>query len=259
MKHEEFKPKINIISTLPRSLSTILYRSLLENSNCICLFECFMHYNVKDNYLNLKNLYKDENDLYKIIENTIEAATKSGKDVLIKDFGCDMNFHCDFFDKLVKNYEVKFLYLIRHPKPCLNSFIKGLENDKDIQELKLEDKTFDYYKACWEFYLKFKGEIFFTENLLEFPETTMKQILEYLGWEFSNKYLEFEKLVDKGIPDDLKLIPLIWYDSALHSTKIIPKKTDLEFEIKDELLLKIIDQAMPTYEKFINESKKVLN
>lgn len=55
--------------------------------------------------------------------------------------------------------------------------------------------------------------------------------------------------------DDFKLLPLKWYENALYSTKIEPKKTDLEFEIKDDLLLKMIDQAMPNYQNFIKETK----
>lgn len=192
MKQEEFKPNINIISSLPRSLSTILYRSLLQNTNCICLFECFLHYNIKDfGYETLKNKYKDENDLYKIVETAIESATKSRKDVLIKDFGCEMIFHSEFIDKLVKNHYVKFLYLIRHPKPLLNSMFKALDADKDNNNAE-DNKLFDYYKSSWEFYSKYKGDIFYTEDLLEFPEITMKKIFKSLGWEFSNKYLEFD-------------------------------------------------------------------
>lgn len=247
----EKKLKIIIFVGLPRSCTTIFFRSLITNVNSVALFEPFIKYELRDEYESLKNFLPTKDKLYEYIDSYINLAIKENKDLVIKDHCIFMLNHKEYLDNLNKKYNVKFIYLVRHPKLCLFSFFKNLDSDQKFpKEEVLLKKNMDLYDIFWTFYNEYTGKVVISESFFEDPEKGMRDLLNYVNWEFNNGYLEFKTLYEQGIPEDIKLIPMDWYDVAFSSTKIEKKSSNLDFDINDSLLLKKIEESMPFYVKF---------
>mmetsp|Transcript_14614 Transcript_14614/g.15135 ORF Transcript_14614/g.15135 Transcript_14614/m.15135 type:complete len:279 (-) Transcript_14614:19-855(-) len=250
------KPII-IIVTHPRSLSTILFRTLTNNSQNVSFFEPFTRFWINSAEIKLKNYSTHtKEDFKKSIESKIVEAEKEDKFLLIKDM-CHIpeEYFLDYIKKLNETRTVKLVYLVRHPKAAYHSYNKKLNISRE--EVKNKFKIITMFQPLWEMYEKHKGKVIIAEDFQEEPSRVMKELYEHIGMEFKEEYMKFKPLIEEGVPEDWKAISLHWYDEALSSTEVKPGKTDLsKIVIDDEEVKEKMESQMSYYEKILEESKR---
>lgn len=255
--------KITMIITIPRSLSTITMRTFLNFPKTKVfndrLSELEHNFNRKDS----KNKVIDEesrkefiNHLLKEIESSIEDTNYDH--FIIKDMSRQVMkyYETEIFD-FIKKHNVKVIYLVRHPSACLNSMLKMLEKEKELDgvydENFVHNKSFDnHYKYLFECYKKISGKIIISEDLQENPTHVFKNMCEYLEVEFKNEYMEFKPLSEIGIPKDLNLYPL-FYEDCYNSTTFRSGVTDIsKIKFEDEKINEFIRKDIEIYQYFCN-------
>jgi len=253
------KPII-IIAAHARALSTILFRTLMNNNQNIPFFEPFTRYRVNKEIVKIEN-YPHQNieDLIKYVESKILQAEKEDKFLLIKDMAdIPKEYFIDVISKIAETRPVKYVYLARQPKAAYSSLLRKLRSEKKATEEIVDAlKALPIYQSLWEMYGNHKGKVVIAEDLQEEPNRIIKELYEYIGMEFKEEYLRFKPLTEEEVPEDWKYVDLQWYDVALSSTEIKPGKTDIsKIEIDDEKLIEAVRTQTPYYEKFIEESKR---
>jgi len=233
------KGKVVIISMIPRSLSSVLYASLCNFDNCIGFFEPLKDIHFFNSGISDYNPYSINsiNELEEKIEN-IFISSSNTKWVLLKDnyFDIQRKESKQFIKKLVDKYDVKFLFLFRHPKLILSSWNR-IANQQYInwnggftyKEMIKIRYSFADFKAQFE---ELGGLLIDTEELTAAPETYLKAICNYLNIEFHTKYLTFPKMeTSKKLPYSVSIHPNkeLFFGEMLKSTSIIKKeKKDID-------------------------------
>jgi len=191
------------------------------------------------------------------LENSFDEAISMGKTVVLKDMAIIVQV--EYFETIRRwnrKYNMKFMYLIRHPKAQFVSHDKAVASEKKLQRFPEEAldsaRHNQVYKPIWDAYLEFNGHIVIAENLQRDPQHVLKQAFEYADIEFNDKYLQFEKLIDKGIPADWHLFQH-WYTDCLNSTSIRIGVTDLSaIKLESERDINLVVESEVYYLKFLS-------
>ena len=115
------------------------------------------------------------------------------------------------------------------------------------------------YKPVWDAYQEFNGHVVVAEDLQKNPHHTLRQAFQYADIEFNDKYLQFEKLTDKGVPEDWKSWPH-WYTDCLNSTSIrssVPDPSTIKLESEDAI--KQVAESQEYYLKFLSAAAAANN
>jgi hypothetical protein len=190
------------------------------------------------------------------LENKFDEAISMNKTIVLKDFAYMAQIHFDIIRKWNHKYNMKFMYLVRHPKAQFVSHEKAIALEKKLK--RSPDSYWDswfkrqWYKPIWDMYQEFNGHIVIAEDLQRDPHHTLRQAFEYADIEFDERYLQFEKLIDKGIPEDWK-VGQLWYTDCLNSTSIRSGVTDLSaITITSEVAAKQVAESEDYYLKFLS-------
>jgi len=252
------KAKVVLIITLPRSLSTIFMRTLMNYPESKAFNDQFTQLIWKEIQLEKSTLSPQE--LANGLLLKFDKAILENKVVIIKDFAENITkYFMEPFNSFIKKHDPKIIYLIRHPKP---TYISGLVklNGGEVrnydEDFIKEIKATEIYEIAWDFYAKFPGRIIITEELQEFPNKVFKEVYDYIGLDFKEELLKFEPLNKIGIPEDM-LFFKEWYQDCFNSTELKAHKPNLEkvvIENKEEL--KRIECSTKFYNKFVEERSK---
>jgi len=203
----------------------------------------------------LQNRAKEE--LVKEFEDEIEEARKNGKLVLIKDVAfIILQYYPEEFSKLVKKFNAKLIYIIRHPKPTYSSFNKL--HQKDLKDNTFPPKYFvecdrEKYELTWQFYEKHRGLVIIAEDLQRDPKKTLQEVFRFMEVEYNDSYLRFPKLVNVGIPEGLQTF-IHWYEDCVNSTEFKVGVTNIDaINIEDRQALEQIEYSTRFYQLFLNE------
>jgi len=250
------KTNFLFILTAPRSLSTVFLRSFLENPS-VTVFN--------DSVTTCKqgNLSGTIEEKLQHLEDSFDETIRMGKTVVLKDIAFIVNEYFETFRRWNRKYNMKFMYLVRHPTAQYASFVKAITYEKKLQ--RLPDSLWDSqlrsqkYKPVWDAYQEFNGHIVVAEDLQRDPQRVLKQAFEYADIEFNNRYLQFEKLIDKGVPEDWKIWQH-WYTECLNSTSIrsnIPDPSTIKLESEDAI--KQVAESQEYYLKFLSAAAAANN
>lgn len=92
----------------------------------------------------------------------------------------------------------------------------------------------------------------------------MAKLLDYMTIPFSKEYLSFKPLVEEGIPEEMQVWDLEWFENCLTSTKVMKSnKVDLSKLTEEELggkeEVEKANKQIPIYEKFVKEASKQIH
>jgi len=190
------------------------------------------------------------------LEEKFDETIRNGQTIVLKDMAFIVQKNFDTIQRWSHKYNMKFLYLLRHPKAQYASLEKAIALEKMLQ--RIPDSYWNswlqrqWYKPIWDMYQEFNGHIVIAEDLQRDPHHTLKQAFEYADIKFNERYLEFEKLIDKGIPEDWK-VGQLWYTDCLNSTSIRTGVTDLTaINFTSEDAVKKVAESETYYLKFLS-------
>jgi len=243
------KTNFLFVLTAPRSLSTVFLRSFLEHPS-VTVFNDSVTTCKLDNSTGTveENLQK--------LEDRFDETIRLGKTIVLKDMAFIVNEYFETIRRWNRKYNMKFMYLVRHPKAQYASFDKAITYEKKL--LRLPEDYLDSllhsqaYKPIWDAYLEFNGHVVVAENLQRDPQRVLKQAFEYADIEFNEKYLQFEKLTDKGLPADWQFWQH-WYTDCLNSTSIrssVPNPSAIQLSSEDAA--KQVAESEDYYLKFLS-------
>ena len=255
MEQDSSNSRLLIILSIPRSLSTIFSRILMNIPNSEVIFSQFVnfHWDKVD-----KNINVTEHINEFIIK--IEKTLQEGKFVVLKEPGfLFVEEFKEAFAKIVEKFNPKLLYLIRHPKACYASYCKLLESERKNNEIvsdRVNHLLRERFEDTWTLYQKYKGLVVITEDLQREPIKTFTQVFNYVGLIFEESYLKFEPLKNIGVPKTLSAFPP-WYEDCLNSTEFKPRVTNIEnIVIEDAEISERIEFSTIFYKKFVLESEQ---
>ena len=243
------KTNFLFVLTAPRSLSTVFLRSFLEHPS-VAVFN--------DSVTTCKLGHSTGTFEEHIcqLEKNFDEAISMGKTIVLKDMAFIAQKYFDIIRRWNQKYNMKFMYLVRHPKAQYTSLEKAIALEKTLK--RIPDSYWDswlqrqWYKPIWDVYLEFNGHIVIAEDLQRDPHHTLRQAFAYADIKFSDEYLQFEKLADKGIPEDWKFGQL-WYTDCLNSTSIRSGVTDLSaIKLTSELAVRQVTESDTYYMNFLS-------
>lgn len=240
------KPTFLLILTAPRSLSTVFLRTFLEHPSVAVVNDIFSELFVKGS---------DETSL-PAIEMELDDHIKQGKTVVVKDhaFIIEKSFSAAIRSWISK-YNMRILYLVRHPKARHASFEKAFICERATRNVMSEESCDELlytqvYKPLWDMYEEFGGEVVIAEYLQADPEKVMRRAFAYAGLDFQSQYLQYKKLADTGIPPDWQYFQH-WYTECFNSTAIRRGVTDLSsIVIESERGKSLVAESEQYYTKF---------
>jgi len=240
-----------LVLTAPRSLSTVFLRSFLEHPSVTVFNDSLLTCKTMD----LINGSGEE--CIRQLEEKFDEAISMGKTIVLKDMATIVQVeYFDIIRRWNQKYNMKFMYLVRHPKAQYTSLEKAIALEKTLK--RIPDSYWDswlqrqWYKPIWDVYLEFNGHIVIAEDLQRDPHHTLRQAFAYADIKFSDEYLQFEKLADKGIPEDWKFGQL-WYTDCLNSTSIRSGVTDLSaIKLTSELAVRQVTESDTYYMNFLS-------
>jgi len=170
-------------------------------------------------------------DLARELETQLEDALSSGRTVIFKDMAWSIQIFCvDLLRRWKTKFNIKFIYLIRHPLAQFASLERAVAMERLLQ--RFSDETLDdlasmkCYEPIWNMYSLFGGKIIIAEDLQSDPAAVIRDAYGYAGLEFQERYLKYESLSTKGIPDDW-VFWQHWYVDCFNATSIRKGVTDI--------------------------------
>lgn len=245
------KANFILVLTAPRSLSTIFLRTFLENPQVQVFNDSLLTCKTVDLTNGTGTEYLEQ------LEKKFDDAINSDKTVVLKDMAVIVQveyFH--IIRQWKQKYNMKFMYLLRHPKPQYVSHEKAIAFEKTRKVF--PDEALDsaikqqVYKPIWDAYSEFNGHIVIAEDIQRNPHHVFKEAFQYADLEFNDRYLQYEKLTEKGLPEDW-MFWQHWYTDCITSTGIRTGVTDLSsIVITDESAIKQIAESEEYYFKFVS-------
>ena len=254
------KPQLIFIPFVPRSLSTIYLRTFMNCQEVAVYSDQFARIHIEEKIM--KNNPSTYEELTKDLENQIEKDLSNGKTVIFKSGSFFVkSFYVEIIKKWQSKFNMKFLYLLRHPKSMYISYKKIIDEEfksergKDMFEFLKTMSEVEYYSHLWDLYNIFKGKVILTEDLQENPTKVFKESFEYCGLDFKEEVMTYEPLVKIGIPKEMEFFKN-WYYECINSTTFKPGVTDIKsIVIEDEKAIERIKISEEFYEKFKEERK----
>lgn len=256
---EKKNENLIFVLTIPRSLSTIFMRILSQCPNTEIFQDKLMAIHIFEVYI--KKSKESFENLAKSFEDEIEKKLKENKKVVVKDMGSFINhYHPEYIDKLIKKFNPKIVYLVRHPVPCHSSFKKMMDRERELGNAPEEDikrdERFNPHKPLWDLYQKHNGFVLITEDFQEHPEETLAKVYSFMGLQFKNEMLSFQPWKDT-FPNQEELKSMEhFYSDCINSTEFKSSKLDLsKYSLNEDWEKEKIKDSMTFYENFVKESK----
>lgn len=248
------KPEFIFIFTAIRGLSTTFVRSFLDNPDVDIywggkLFQIYMTEVVANKTkLSAEVLTED-------LEAKLEESYRKNRTIIFKDLSYSADvFFVDVIKRWKKMFNIKFLFLVRHPKAQYASYQKCLAIERELKRFPYEDleamAQFDYYQSLWNLYSTFGGKVVISEDLQADPASVMKEAFEYAGLSFDESFLTYPTLAERGIPDALTFWRP-WYTDCINSTCIKKGVTDISAVIIDPKDVDRVTSSEGYYKLFV--------
>ena len=216
----DIKPQLIFIPSTPRSLSTIFLRIFKNDPNVHIINEGFTLIWIEYFLLNQnKTSFFDDPKVLKL-EREIESILNQKKTVIFKDMAWAIKcFFMDVIESWESKFNIKYMYLLRHPKPSWTSYKKLVDEEVETGRFTPEMGKFyeskDYIIKLWELYIVRKGKVIITEDLQEDPPKVFKEAFEFCGLIFRKEVLEYKPLIITGISKEEEAW-INWYGECYH-------------------------------------------
>ena len=255
------KPLLIFIISTPRSLSTIFLRTFMNQPN-VQVFHEKMSPIYYEEVLN-KHRKVSLEDLTRDHEKLIEKALNENKTVIVKETTDVAPNFLEIIKKWNNKFNMKYVYLTRHPKPVHVSMQKMIDEENKIKRFPddvMENlANMDLYTPLWDLYKIFGGKVIIAEDLQENPPKIFEEVFDYCNLKFKEEVLTYEPLSKIGIPEEMVYFEK-WYSDCINATSMWPGMTDIKSivieDIKDVERIKIEEEI---YNKFAEERKNQLN
>jgi len=233
----------------------------MNNHNTIAYNDEFTRTYIED-YL-LKGSKLPFSELIQSVENEIEQAIKNNKIVIFKDTAdFTINYFVDILTKWKSKFNIKFIYLLRHPKAAYISYKNKMEHELSLKRLPeefiKERLDFDYFTPMLSIFHIFGGKVIISEELQEHPKKVFREVFDFCGLDYNENLLTFKPLVEEGIPKRWEFFSFL-YDDCYSSTTLRSSISDVsQVVIEDNELIEKINIREEIYNKFVEERKNYI-
>mmetsp|Transcript_17713 Transcript_17713/g.20083 ORF Transcript_17713/g.20083 Transcript_17713/m.20083 type:complete len:257 (+) Transcript_17713:97-867(+) len=243
MATQESTPTVISMWSAPRSLSTVLYFSFGQHSDCKVFDEPLLFY-----------FFKKINFCRPGIEQYVDSEESEKETHLRNIFHTDhgKQFHyiknmCFQWIDIEDQYfaKMKHCFLIREPKRMVASFLKH-------RECSAEDFAYD---KMWKFYeeavaLGQTPVVVDSDEIAKDPKTMLAAFCKLNGMPFEENMLTWEP----GAREEQIILPDTWYGEALKSTGFKTVTGDLKPVDIDARFQHVIDEMQPFYDRLVANS-----
>lgn len=251
------KKKLFFIITTTRSLSTITWRIIKRYPGMKSFNDSITHIKI-DN----EKEGKPKEEILKKVEKMLKDECENYEMIFLKEINHAIYF--DLLPILSSKYDMKIMYLVRHPKPQFISLLKAINREIEsngteniTEDLKNYWLTMNEYEILWDLYKVFPGKIVITEQMQENPQKTFKEIYDFFNLEWSDSYLTFPKVdVESELSNDSKKW-VSFYSEAINSTEFKTSKIDVNSIILDNIDYTSNEkERILYYDNLLKESQK---
>lgn len=247
----------------PRSRSTVITRAFEQLDGCIIYDEPFIgpyRWIRRENYrweeVNENFQNQLEKDYKKVIEK-LSGNLPNGKKFSFQKLSTDEylpEFGTDWIPKLTN------FFLIRHPKDILLSLHRALEHQnflrKEITEELVGIKALHYVFQALNSMTGKIPLVISSDEIVKNPHRTLPWLCDYLGLEFDEKMLTWEKGLKNSTlfisGQEVDVNTGVWYEKLRNSQTFIPyKKQDI---CLPNDLIPMLEKCMPYYDELVKHS-----